>query len=509
VSKITTFWSKVGYNRIAVRARRPRNLRRYSATDVRTILGESEQLLEGAPREHVGQTQERTNGCDASACALADSSYTVSMSHHTARESYRRLSERVNRFPQGAPPTALLFEILEVLFTPAEAELVALLPIKPFTAETAARLWKKSETEARNVLEALASRGMMLDIDSSHGQKFVMPPPMAGFFEFSMMRVGDHYDQKLLAELFYQYLNVEEDFVKALFATGETQIGRVFVNERALSSENTLHVLDYERASHVVETASHIGVGTCYCRHKASHLGRNCEAPMDICMTFNSTASSLTKHKIVRRVDKAECRDLLAQARDRNLVQFGENVRERVSFVCNCCGCCCEAMLAAKRFAVLHPISTTNFLPEIVADKCSGCMKCANVCPVEAMGMVSAGDPHRHKRKKAKVNKEICLGCGVCARVCDKQAIELQQRGQRVITPVNTAHRTVVMAIERGKLQDLIFDNQALASHRAMAAILGVILKLPPLKQVMASQQMKSRYLDGLLSRHHSKHPEA
>jgi hypothetical protein len=152
-----------------------------------------------------------------------------------------------------------LFQILEVLFTPAEAELVALLPIKPFTAETAALLWKKSETEARNILEALASRGMMLDIDSRHGQMFAMPPPMAGFFEFSMMRIGDHYDQKLLAELFYQYLNVEEDFVKALFATGETQIGRAFVNERVLTAENTLHVLDYERASRVVETASHIG----------------------------------------------------------------------------------------------------------------------------------------------------------------------------------------------------------------------------------------------------------
>ena len=32
------------------------------------------------------------------------------------------------------------------------------------------------------------------------------------------------------------------------------------------------------------------------------------------------------------------------------------------------------------------------------------------------------------------------------------------------------------MAIERG---DLVFDNQAHLSHRAMAAILGVILKLP------------------------------
>jgi Pyruvate/2-oxoacid:ferredoxin oxidoreductase delta subunit len=468
---------------------------------------ELEKLLEGARRKFLAYKEQRP--VMPALFVLADSSYAISMSHHTARESYRKLSERINRFPQGAPPTELLFQILEVLFTPAEAELVALLPIKPFTAETAARLWRKAEAEARNILEALAARGMMLDIDSRSGQMFVMPPPMAGFFEFSMMRIGDHYDQKLLAELFYQYLNVEEDFVKALFATGGTQVGRVFVNESVLTTENTLHVLDYERASQVVETASHIGIGTCYCRHKASHLGCSCDAPMDICMTFNSTASSLIKHGIARRVDKVECHDLLTQARDRNLVQFGENVRERVSFVCNCCGCCCEAMLAVKRFAVLHPISTTNFLPAIADDKCSGCMKCADVCPVEAMGMVSAGDPRHHKRKKAKVNEEICLGCGVCSRVCDKRAIELKQRGQRVITPVNTAHRTVVMAIERGKLQDLIFDNQALASHRAMAAILGVILKLPPLKQVMASQQMKSRYLDNLLSSRKSKRAEA
>ncbi len=423
------------------------------------------------------------------------------MSHQTARESYRKLSERINRFPQGAPPTELLYKILAVLFTPAEAELVALLPIKPFTAETAARTWKKSELEARNILESLASRGMMLDIDSRHGQLFVMPPPMAGFFEFSMMRVGDHYDQKLLAELFYEYLNVEEDFIRALFATGETQLGRVFVNERALVPENTVHVLDYERASEVIETASDIGVGTCYCRHKMAHLGRACDAPMDICMTFNSTAHSLIKHGIARKVEKTECQDLLAQARDGNLVQFGENVREQVSFICNCCGCCCEAMLAAKRFAYLNPVSTTNFLPEVADHKCSGCMKCADVCPVEAMGMVSAGDPHQHKRKKAKVNEELCLGCGVCARICEKEAIGLKQRPKRVITPVTTAHRTVVMAIERGRLQDLIFDNQALASHRAMAAILGAILKLPPLKQALASQQMKSRYLDSLMAR--------
>ena len=59
---------------------------------------------------------------------------------------------------------------------------------------------------------------------------------MAGFFEFSMMRVRDDIDQKLLAELFYQYLNVEEDFIRDLFTSGETQLGRAFVHEPALAA---------------------------------------------------------------------------------------------------------------------------------------------------------------------------------------------------------------------------------------------------------------------------------
>ena len=32
-----------------------------------------------------------------------------------------------------------------------------------------------------------------------------------------------------------------------------------------------------------------------------------------------------------------------------------------------------------------------------------------------------------------------------------------------------------------------------------MAAILGVILRLPPIKQAMASKQMRSRYLEALI----------
>jgi Pyruvate/2-oxoacid:ferredoxin oxidoreductase delta subunit len=226
---------------------------------------------------------------------------------------------------------------------------------------------------------------------------------------------------------------------------------------------------------------------------------------MEICMTFNQSADSLTRHGVARKADASECLDLLSQARETNLVQFGENVQKDVNFICNCCGCCCEALIAARRFGFMHPVHTTNYIPAISEENCNGCGKCVSLCPVEAMTMVSSNDPVRPLRKKAKLDEDICLGCGVCARGCDKKALELRERGKRVVTPVNSVHRVVLMAIERGKLQNLIFDNQVMYSHRALAAVLGVILKLPPIKQALATEQFRSRYLVSLINRMESK----
>jgi ferredoxin len=427
------------------------------------------------------------------------------MAHTTVRSGYEKLVDRLNRFPQGAPPSETLYAILKLLFSEREAQLVALLPIKPFTAAQAAQAWKMPLLEARKVLDELAGRAILVDAEVHGEMQYTLPPPMAGFFEFSMMRLRGDVDQKMLGELFYQYMNVEEDFIKALFFGGETQLGRVYVNEPAVESSMqgslgpALQVLDYERATQIIETATSIGVGVCYCRHKMQHVDRACKAPMNICMTFNGSADSLTRHDYARRIDAVECKDLLQEAYANNLVQFGENVQRNVNFICNCCGCCCEAMIAARRFAILSPIHTSNFLPDVDLEKCNGCGKCANACPVEAMGLVSANDPHHETKRKAKLNEDTCLGCGVCVRTCPQQGLKLKQRAERIITPIDSVHRVVLMAVERGMLQELLFDNQAMASHRAMGAILGAILRLPPVKRAMASQQVKSRYMEKLV----------
>ena len=423
------------------------------------------------------------------------------MAHRTVKSGYDQLVTRLNRAPQGAPPSELLNRILAMLMNEREAGLLALLPIKPFTAEKAARYWKMPLAEAQAILEELAGRALLVDIERRGRSVYVLPPPMAGFFEFSLMRTRGDIDQKALSELFYEYLNVEEDFVKALFTEGETQLGRVFVQEPVLTSDNAAHVLDYERATEVIETASHIGVGMCYCRHKAQHRGENCDAPMEICMTFNTSADALIRHGTCRQIDAAECTDLLQQAHGLGLVQFGENVQKKVSYICNCCGCCCEALTAARRFAHLQPVHTSNYLPDIDLSGCNGCGKCVDACPVEALSLVSANDAQKPKRKAARLDTDVCLGCGVCVRACPQDSIGLKERAARVITPVNNAQRYVMMATERGKLQDLIFDNQVLASHRAMAALLGAVLKLPPVKKAMASKQLKSRFLEAVARR--------
>ena len=414
------------------------------------------------------------------------------MSHIVGKSAYKSLEDRINKFPQGAPPSETLYKILGILFSEKEAALVARLPIKPFTIKTASRVWKMDEVAAHKILDELASRAILLDIDNGGTQEYILPPPMAGFFEFSMMRTRGDIDQKLLGELYYQYLNVEEDFVKQLFFSTETKLGRVFVQEAVLTNDNEVQILDFQRASHIIKTASHIGISTCYCRHKMQHVGKACDAPMDICMTFNGTASSLIKHKYARQVEVSEGIELLHQAYENNLVQCGENVREGVSFICNCCGCCCEAMVAARKFGMLHPVQTTAFIPKINKESCSNCGRCVEACPIGAIEKTDTG---------VIINEDICLGCGVCVRSCFKKSMHLESRKEKIITPVNSVHRLVLMAIEKGTLQNLIFDNQALGSHRAMAAVLSTILKLPPIKQAMASKQLKSVYLERLITK--------
>jgi Na+-translocating ferredoxin:NAD+ oxidoreductase RNF subunit RnfB len=418
------------------------------------------------------------------------------MARQTGRSSYHQLAVRLNKFPQGAPPSDQLNKILKILFSEREANLVSRLPIRVFSAKKASRAWGLTMAETRKTLNDLCRKALLVDIEQNGCMHYCLPPPMAGFFEFSMMRARTDIDQKALAELLYQYINIEKDFSEALFAQGQTKLGRIFVNESEIDSDHQLEVLAYEKATQVIHSATHIGLSQCYCRHKMDHVGLACDAPQKICLTLNITAASLIRHGHAKAIDTSEAIQTLQRAHDHHLVQFGENVRQQVNFICNCCKCCCEGLQAAQRFAMYSPVLSSNFLPEVNSDKCSGCSQCVQACPVDAISLSNASDTGH-----VEVYTDICLGCGICSRVCPTSAIRLHPRANRTVTPVNTAQRVLHMAIERDRLQHIIFDNQVLFSHRAMAALLGALFRLGPAKRLLASRQLKSRYIETIIDR--------
>jgi len=403
--------------------------------------------------------------------------------------SYLELQQRLDKGPQGAPASKALFDILKILFTEEEAKLVSILPINFVTAKKAAKIWKKTPEEAERILDILADKGLMFDGCQETERTYILAPPMAGFFEFSLMRTDGKFDRKVLSELYHQYINKEEDFLYAIFAT-ETPIDRVFVQEETIQEQHYSEVLDYERVSHIIDTATCITVGDCYCRHKMEHLGKACDNPQEVCLTFNGSAKTLSKHGIAKEITKEKAYEIIDQVIKLGLVQIGDNVQEGINWICNCCGCCCEAIQAYKRLGY-SPKIHSNFQPVMISENCNGCNICVQKCPLEAITLVTDDSG----KKYTQVDLDRCFGCGVCARNCNRDAIRMDRIENVRFTPKDSFERGVRMAIDTGKLQNLLFDNQHLWTHKMLQRFVGTLLNLGPIRRKMADDQLKSRFM--------------
>ena len=101
-------------------------------------------------------------------------------------------------------------------------------------------------------------------------------------------------------------------------------------------------------------------------------------------------------------------------------------------------------------------------------------------------------------KKKSEIDLSFCLGCGVCVLKCKTDALQLVKRKQRVIHPENTFERVILQSLERGTLQNRIFDNPASLTQSMMRGFFGGFLKIPPVKKALMSDLLRSSFLKSM-----------
>lgn len=333
---------------------------------------------------------------------------------HTT-ESYEQLARHMDEAPIGAPYTADLVEILQSLFTPAEADLASRLPFKPTRLEELAREMGPKlgmvAGELGQTLEAMADRGLVFQ----SGDRFSLLPLVPGMAETQFMG-GQTGEAKIdLAQLFENYYPS---------GIGQAMIDLPLPYSRVIpvgkTVENFQEILPYEQAAEVVKQASYTALTSCYCREQADLLGKGCKHPKDVCLMFGPFARFAVQKGWAEEINQEEALKTLDKASEAGLIHVTDNVAENPNFMCNCCGCCCMFLKTLTQLKHPGAVAPAGFMAEVDRAECTACGACVDACQVEAI--------RQEDDEPATVDPDYCLGCGQCKAACFFDAIKLERR---------------------------------------------------------------------------------
>lgn len=354
-------------------------------------------------------------------------------------ELYYALAERLSRSPEGAPVNEHLLALLRKLYTETEAMIGSGFPLLPLTLEKISEMTGIEPLKLKQIMDGMAHKGLVIDIPRKNSFYYMLTPVVVGFFEYTFMRTGSQLDLKELAELFEKYFKSED--VMKVIAGMDTKIMRTLVYENVIPVAVETEVIGYERASELIRQSGGGAITMCACRHEAEHLGRACDAPVDVCTSLGGAAEWIVRKGLGRAATVDELLEVLDRTTKLGLVHLCDNVMNKPTYICHCCGCCCKVLGNINRQNVYaaHP---SNFIPQTDADSCTGCGLCEEKCPINAIAM-NDGVP--------EINGERCIGCGVCADACPADSLKMHQRETLHIPPENIKEKMSRMAAEKNR----------------------------------------------------------
>ncbi|MDY7040802.1 MAG: 4Fe-4S binding protein [Chloroflexota bacterium] len=323
-----------------------------------------------------------------------------------SNDIYEQLADTLDQLPNGFPRTPSNVEIplLQKIFSPEEAWLASQLCGDMEPVDVIATRAGLSAKETRTRLMKLVKRGIVW-FDKQAGQpRFRLAPFVVGIYEAQLENM-DHE----LAHLAEEYL---ADGGAAGIMKPHPAIHRVVPAHNAVKTE---WILPYDDVREILLNSKNFRVRDCICRVQQDHIGRRCDFPLRVCLSFSSTERPPRPDDI----SQEEALAILDQTEEVGLVHTVSNVMEGVAYVCNCCGCCCGILRGINDWGIENSVAHANYYAVIDSDECLGCGTCIERCQVHAIS---------EQDGVALVDRERCIGCGLCVTACPNEVAQLQRK---------------------------------------------------------------------------------
>ena len=341
---------------------------------------------------------------------------------------YQRLAKHLSSLGMGYPEKEELLEILRENFTPLEAEVALAIPTKvipfePVPVGEIVPLSHPSEEALEQILSNLAQRGLLFSKKLKNGKVgYALQQFGYGFPQTFFWRGVHTPNAKKMAELISKYSRKEQ----IEEAYGKTQTKAFRYVPASLSLEPESHaVFPFEMMEEVIRRVKVIALVHCPCRATAQLIGKKrCDHPLENCIKYDDLAEYLIEKRIGREITKQEALDVIRKSEEAGLVHLVDNAREGIKHTCNCCGCCCWSVGTIRRKKISRDmLMATYFLRETDQERCTGCGRCVDICPVQVIRM--EGD-------FPVIDQEWCIGCGVCAIPCLSSAVKLVRKSHAI-----------------------------------------------------------------------------
>ncbi len=330
---------------------------------------------------------------------------------------YEDLAAALNRLPHGFPRTPSRAEIplLQEIFRPDQARLAGTLSERFESADEIARRQQLHPDDTETALLGMARRGLVWVKGTPERKEFRLAPFVVGIYEAQLARMDER-----LAALVDAYL---QDGGAVGIMGAEPAIHRVLPAQASLKPE---WVLPYEDVKRILSTAKTFRVRDCICRVHMDKIGRDCDFPLNMCLSYSTqerppSPKDISREQAFELLDRAEEVGLVHTVSN---VQVGALLPHENGYVCNCCGCCCLVLRGITKWGVANSVAHASYRARLDAGTCTDCGICVDRCQVNALARTPEGvvlDPAR------------CIGCGLCVSTCPTEAMQLERRPEEDI----------------------------------------------------------------------------